>query len=307
MKLRATRWFMGSLVLAGALAGGSLHAAAQEPADQDKTGEGATEKKQPLPDLNNTKVSSDPGKKMNGNGKAAQPEPGEANKALNKEADGKPDGKADDAGAKPAGGGGRGGRGGGAGGDAATPPEKIAYDYELPGADGKGVPLSTYKGKVLLIVNVARNSSYNTQLVGLEKLSEQYKDKGLIVIGVPSDEFGAAEPGTDPEIDKIYKVDDKVTFPIMAKSALTGNQELPFYQYLTKAKAVPENGPVHWNYTKFIVDKTGKVVIRLGPDVAPDSPEMQSMLEQVLSGRFKPRRAGGDRPGGGGGEDGPGN
>ncbi len=310
MTSNANRGWFGGLILAGVLGCGLQHAAAQEPADQDKTGEGATEKKQPLPALNDVKVSSDPGKKLDGNGKPLQPEPGGTTKALNTGADGKTeDGKTDDDTPKPAAGGGggrRGGRGGGDGSGPAPAADKIAYDYELPGPDGKGVPLSTYKGKVLLVVNLARNSSYNTQLAGLEKLSEQYKDKGLVVIGVPSNEFGAAEPGTDPEIDKVYQVENKVTFPIMAKSALTGNQELPFYLYLTKAKAVPENGPVHWNYTKFIVDKTGKVVVRFDPDVAPDSPEMQSTLDQVLSGRFKPRKAGGDRPGGGGGEDGPG-
>lgn len=292
-----------SLIVSAALLACGCSVYAQRPPDQDKTGEGATGKKQPLPALNDVKVSSDPGKKMDGEGKPAQPAPGATDKALNTGADGKPnpDAKPEDSAAAGAGRGGRGGRGAGA----AAAPEKTAYDYELPAADGKRVALSEFKGKVLLVVNLARNSSYNVQLAALEKLSVQYKDKGLLVIGVPSDEFGAAEPGTPQEIDKIYKVDDKITFSVMAKSALTGTQELPFYEYLTKAKAVPENGPVHWNYTKFIVDKTGQVVARFDPDVSPDSPELQSTLEQVLSGRFKPRKAGGDRPGGGGGEGGP--
>lgn len=199
----------------------------------------------------------------------------------------------------------KGTRGGDAGrkpkGNSPDKPEKTAYDYELPGPDGKGVPLSTFKGKTLLIVNLARNSSYNSQLAGLQKLSDQYKDKGVMVIGVPSNDFGAAEPGTDAEIQKVYKTDDKITFPVMAKSPLIGEMELPFYLYLTKGKSAPEPGPVHWNYTKFIVDKTGKPVVRLDPDVEPDSPQMLSTLEQILDGRYKPKKAGG---GGGGGAEG---
>lgn len=179
--------------------------------------------------------------------------------------------------------------------------DKTAYDYELPGSDGKGVPLASFKGKTLLIVNLARNSSYNSQLAGLQKLSDLYKDKGLVVLGVPSNDFGAAEPGTDTEIQKAYKADAKITFPLMAKSPLTGEMELPFYLFLTTGKTAPEPGPVHWNYTKFIIDKTGKAVVRLGSDVAPDSPEMLSTLDQILDGTYKPKKVGGEGSGGGGG------
>lgn len=195
-----------------------------------------------------------------------------------------------------------GGRGRGGAADGPAKPDKTAYDFELPGTDGKGVPLSTFKGKTLLIVNLGRNSSYNTQLPALQKLSDDYKAKGLIVIGVPSNEFGAAEPGTEAEIQKAYK-DAKVTFPIMARSTLTGDLALPFYQFLTTGKTAPEPGPVHWNYTKFIIDKTGKPIVRLASDVAPDSPEMLSILDQILDGTYKPKKGGGEGggPGGGGG------
>ncbi|SNT35337.1 glutathione peroxidase [Granulicella rosea] len=200
-------------------------------------------------------------------------------------------------------GGGRRGRGG-EGGDKDAKPEKTAYDYELPGADGKGVPLSGFKGKTLVVVNLARNSSYNSQLPALEKLADSYKDKGVVVIGVPSDEFGAAEPGKDAEIQKAYQ-DAKVTFPVMAKSTITGDSALPFYVFAT-GKGAPEGGPVHWNYTKFIVDKTGKVTARFGSDVTPDSNEFLSVLDQVLDGSYKPKKAGGPGGGeGGGGGDGP--
>jgi glutathione peroxidase len=171
-----------------------------------------------------------------------------------------------------------------------TKPEKTAYDYNLPGANGKDVPLTSFKGKYILVVNLARKSSYNAQLSALIKDYETYKDKGLIVVGVPSNDFGASEPGTDPEIQKAY-ADAKVTFPIMAVSKLTGDQEIPFYHYLTKSEGAPAGGNVHWNYTKFVVDKNGKVVARLEPDVTPDSPEMISTISQILDGKYKPKKS----------------
>jgi glutathione peroxidase len=171
-----------------------------------------------------------------------------------------------------------------------TKPEKTAYDYNLPGASGKDVPLTNFKGKYVLVVNLARKSSYNAQLPALIKDYDTYKDKGLIVIGVPSNDFGTSEPGTDREIQKAY-ADAKVTFPIMAVSKLTGDQEIPFYHYLTKSEGAPAGGSVHWNYTKFVVDKNGKVIARIEPDVTPDSPEMISTITQILDGRYKPKKS----------------
>jgi glutathione peroxidase len=171
----------------------------------------------------------------------------------------------------------------------AAKPEKTVYDYNLPGADGKNVPLASFRGKYILIVNLARKSSYNAQLPALIKDQETYKDKGLVVIGVPSNDFGAAEPGTDAEIQKAY-ADAKASFPIIAVSKLSGDQEIPFYLYLTKSKGAPAGGSVHWNYTKFFIDKNGKLIARLDPDVAPDSPEMISTIGQILDGRYKPKK-----------------
>jgi glutathione peroxidase len=203
---------------------------------------------------------------------------------------------------KPAGGekgpGGKGGgrrRGGGEGGDTAEDKGETAYDFHLVGPDGKDVPLSKYKDKYLVVVNLGRKSSYNDQLAALIKLNDTYKDKGLVVIGVPSNEFGAAEPGTQAEILKAY-ADAKVDFPIMGVSKLTGDHELPFYTFLTKGKGAPAGGAVAWNYTKFVVDKKGAVVARLDPDVAPDSPEMLATIDQILDGTYKPKK----EPGGGG-------
>jgi len=180
-------------------------------------------------------------------------------------------------------------------------PEKTAYDFTLPGPDGKDVPMTNFKGKYVLLVNLARKSTYNTQLAGLIKLSETYKDKNLVVIGVPSNDFGAEEPGTDAEIQKAY-ADAKVSFPIMAVSKLSGDAELPLFVYLTKGKAAVPGGPVAWNYTKIFVGKDGKPITRLSPDVAPDSAEMLATVEQILGGRFKPAKKD-DKGGPPGGDD----
>lgn len=181
-------------------------------------------------------------------------------------------------------------------------PEKTAYDFNLPGADGKDVPLASFKGKTILVVNLARKSTYSDQLAALIKLNDLYKDKGLVVLGVPSNDFGAEEPGTAPDIQKAY-ADAKVDFPVMAPSKLSGDDELPFFVYLTKSKGAPAGGPVHWNYTKFFIDKKGNVIARLDPDVAPDSPEMLSTVDQILDGTFKPKKAGGKPPAGGDDDD----
>jgi glutathione peroxidase len=133
-------------------------------------------------------------------------------------------------------------------------------------------------------------------LPALIKLNDTYKSKGLIVIGIPSNEFGAAEPGTQAEILKAY-ADAKVDFPIMGLSKLTGDDALPLYPYLTKGTG----GVIAWNYTKFIIDKKGNAVAWLDPDVTPDSPEMVSTIEEVLDGTYKPKKepAAGGRPGAG--------
>jgi len=176
--------------------------------------------------------------------------------------------------------------------------EKNAYDYNLPGPDGKDVPVSNYKGKFLLIVNLARKSTYNDQLPALIKLADTYKDKGLVVIGIPSNDFGSEEPGTEAEIQKAY-TDAKVNFPVMAVSKVSGDDALPIATFLTKSKGAPAGGPIHWNYTKFLIDKKGSVIARLSPDVAPDSPEFLATIDQVLDGTYKPAKKGGDKPGAG--------
>jgi glutathione peroxidase len=175
-------------------------------------------------------------------------------------------------------------------GDAAKP-EKSAYDFNLPGPDGKDVPLSQFKGKYIVLVNLGRKSTYSDQLAGLSKLTDSFKDKGVVVIGIPSNDFGLAEPGTPAEVQKAY-ADAKVNFPIMALSKVSGDDELPLYGFLTKGKNALPGGPVHWNYTKFVIGPKGQVLARLDPDVSPDSPQMLATIDQILDGTWKPKKPG---------------
>ncbi len=176
----------------------------------------------------------------------------------------------------------------------AAEPSRSLYNFSLVKPDGSVLPLSEYKGKVVVIVNLASKSSFADQLPALEKLQEKYKDKGLVVLGIPSNDFGAEEPGTDAEIQKLY-AGEHVTFPVMAKSSVSGKEELPVYGFLTaaastvdeKGKESGEADAVHWSYTKFIVTRDGRVAARLAPDAAPDSPEFEIAVEQALEGKGK--------------------
>ncbi len=174
----------------------------------------------------------------------------------------------------------------------AAEPAQNLYNFSLVQADGSVLPLSQYKGKVVVIVNLASKSSFADQLPALEKLQEKYKDKGLVVLGIPSNDFGAEEPGTDAEIQKSY-AGEHITFPVMAKSTVSGKEELPVYGFLTAAankteqKESGEADAVHWSYTKFILTRDGRVAARLAPDAAPDSPEFEIAVEQALEGKGK--------------------
>src|ERR1700682_2814048 len=148
------------------------------------------------------------------------------------------------------------------------------YDFTLPSIDGKAAPLSAYKGKTLLLVNVASKCGFTPQYTGLEALYEKYKDKGLVVIGFPANNFGAQEPGSNEEIKTFCTRKYNVTFPMYSKISVKGDDKAPLYQFLTDATANPKTGgEIKWNFTKFLVDRDGKVIQRFEPAVKPDSPE----------------------------------
>jgi len=158
-------------------------------------------------------------------------------------------------------------------------PESL--NLKVPAIDGKEVDLSQYKGKVILFVNVASECGYTAQYRGLQKLYADNKDAGLVIIGVPSNEFGGQEPGKDAEIAKFCDLNYKVTFPLLAKTKVNGADATPIYRYLT-AKANGHAGEVKWNFEKFLVGRDGKIVGRFKSDVEPDSAELTKAIKVEL-------------------------
>lgn len=169
-------------------------------------------------------------------------------------------------------------------------PQKTVYDYSLVGLDGKEVSLASYRGKVLLIVNLQNDSIYKEQLAGLEDLQKTYKDKGLVVLGIPSCDFGGEDAAKEADPEKIYVADGHVSFPVFSRASLRGKDEIPLYAYLTDPKGAAA-GEVHWSYTKFLVDRQGKVATRFETDVEPNDPEFLLAVEKVLTGTFKSKTA----------------
>jgi glutathione peroxidase len=153
------------------------------------------------------------------------------------------------------------------------------YDFTLKSIDGQPAPLSAYRGKVLLLVNVASKCGYTPQYAGLEALYNKYKERGLVLVGVPANNFGGQEPGTDAEIKSFCSRTYGVTFPMMSKVSVKGEDKVPLYQYLTNAAG----GEVKWNFTKFLIGKDGAMIQRFEPAVKPDSPELQAAVEKALA------------------------
>ena len=159
------------------------------------------------------------------------------------------------------------------------------YNFKVDSIDNKPVTLSDYQGKVLLMVNVASQCGYTPQYTGLESLYEKYRDKGLVVMGFPANNFGAQEPGSNDEIKTFCSRKYSVKFPLFSKMSVTGSDESPLYQYLTKQANPKTAGDIKWNFTKFLVDKSGNVIARFEPNVTPDSPEVISAIEKALSAK----------------------
>lgn len=143
--------------------------------------------------------------------------------------------------------------------------------------------MAEFKGKVVLIVNVASRCGFTPQYAGLEALYNKYKDKGFVVLGFPANNFLWQEPGTNEEIKAFCSTKYHVTFPIFAKVSVRGADKTPLYQFLTDKKANPSTGgEIRWNFTKFLADRNGKVIARFGSGVAPESPELISAIEEAL-------------------------
>ena len=151
---------------------------------------------------------------------------------------------------------------------------KSIYDFTMKSIDGQPVSLGSYSGKVVLLVNVASKCGFTPQYAGLEALYEKYKDRGLVIVGIPANNFAQQEPGTNEEIKKFCSNKYNVTFPMMAKVSVLGDDQAPLYAFLTGKSTNPQfAGDVQWNFTKFLFDRSGKPVARLSRPPRPTRPK----------------------------------
>jgi len=161
--------------------------------------------------------------------------------------------------------------------------QKSIYDFTISSIDGQPVSLSGYKGKVVLLVNVASKCGFTPQYSALEAVYEKYKDRGLVIVGVPANNFMQQEPGTNEEIKTFCTRKYNVSFPMMSKVSVKGDDETPLYHFLTDASTDPQfSGDIKWNFTKFLFDRNGKPVARFEPATTPDSPQVTAAIESAL-------------------------
>ncbi|MBE0645802.1 MAG: glutathione peroxidase [Bacteroidetes bacterium] len=162
-----------------------------------------------------------------------------------------------------------------------TDRSKGVYDFTLNNIDGKETPLSDYSGKVLLIVNTASKCGYTPQYAPLEKLYRRFHDKGLRILAFPANNFGGQEPGSNAEIKEFCSSNYAVTFDLFEKISVKGEDIHPLYRYLTTETDFP--GDIRWNFTKFLVDREGKVVARFETKVDPLEGNVISQIEELLN------------------------
>ena len=162
--------------------------------------------------------------------------------------------------------------------------EKInsIHDLTVTSNTGKPVKLSEYKGKVLLIVNTASKCGYTSQYEQLEAIHNEYAAKGFVVLGFPSNDFGAQEPGSNEEIAKFCKLNYGVSFPLFEKNPVKGSVKQELFKLLTEQSGKSMAGEVNWNFEKFLVGKDGKLVGRFPSKVKPDGAELTGKIESLL-------------------------
>jgi glutathione peroxidase len=158
------------------------------------------------------------------------------------------------------------------------------HDYKVKDIEGKEIDLSEYKGKVLLIVNVASECGATRQYAPLQMLNLKYGKDGFAVIGFPANNYGGQEPGSDEEIAAFCSKKYEVTFPMMSKVSVKGDDQAPLFQYLTSAENPDKKGDIGWNFEKFLVGKDGKVLRRFTTQVQPDDSTVTEAIEQAIKG-----------------------
>lgn len=152
-----------------------------------------------------------------------------------------------------------------------------AHDITLKDIDGKDLALKTFAGKAVLVVNVASQCGYTPQYTGLQELHEKMAAKGLVVLGVPCNDFGGQEPDDEKAIKVFCTENYKVSFPMTSKVSIKGDGKHPLFTLLTQ-----NGGDVGWNFEKFLIGKNGKVLKRFGSDVEPASPQLLQAIEEAL-------------------------
>ncbi len=157
-----------------------------------------------------------------------------------------------------------------------------AHSFSFTSIEGRELALSGYRGKAVLLVNTASACGFTPQYKGLEALWQAYKDRGLIVLGVPSNDFGAQEPGNETEIKEFCQARFGVSFPLTAKVPVSGGAAHPLYQWI--AGELGEGGAPRWNFHKYLIGKTGEIAGAFGSKVAPESAELKAAIEAVLVG-----------------------
>ena len=156
------------------------------------------------------------------------------------------------------------------------------HDFKVSNAQGKETDLSQYKGKPVLIVNVASKCGFTPQYAGLESLYKKYQDKGFVILGFPCNQFGSQEPGNNDEIQQFCQMNYGVSFPVMAKVDVNGSNAAPVYEFLKEsAPCILGIEAIKWNFTKFLVGPDGKVVKRYAPQTEPK--DLEADVEKVLS------------------------
>jgi len=162
-------------------------------------------------------------------------------------------------------------------------PVPPALNFKVKDIDGQDVDLSRYQGQVVLVVNVASFCGNTPQYATLQKIYEQYKNQGFVVLGFPANEFGKQEPGTNAEIKEFCSAKYHVTFPMFAKLVVKGEGQAPLYRFLTDKQTNPQfGGDIEWNFAKFLIGRNGQVVARFPARTDPMKPEVTAVIEKEL-------------------------
>ncbi|MDH4017182.1 MAG: glutathione peroxidase [Actinomycetota bacterium] len=157
------------------------------------------------------------------------------------------------------------------------------YDFEMTDIDGNPRSLGEFEGKAVLVVNVASKCGLTPQYDGLQRLYDEYRDRGLEILGFPCNQFAGQEPGTDADVKEFCALNFNVQFPLFSKIEVNGEGRAPLYDWLCASEIGPEDsGDVKWNFGKFLIGRDGQIMARFGPSVEPNSVELTSAIDVVL-------------------------